>query len=188
MRSAGYANWPEYFKPCHSGNIEQTGELDYALTVSVLSWVIMVKRRFFFLFMLVAAWIPVQFVAAWQSMTRMEWQNVASVSMVSIVAPVQAAEMSMPSDDASASSMACYAMGMMAPAHDGAVSSHVVTTHAAVHVGGGCSTFCFGIPPAVVPLTASRSAPVMVPYEFHASFYQDFIPGVQSPPPVFSLS
>lgn len=147
----------------------------------------MVKRRFFFLFMLVAAWIPVQFVAAWQSMTRMEWQNVASIKVMSIVTPVQAAEMPMTADDASVSSMACDAMGMAA-SDDSAVSSHADTAHAGVHVGGGCSTFCFGIPPAVVPLTASRSAPIMVPYVFHASLYQDFIPGVQSPPPVFSLS
>lgn len=155
-------------------------EVVYALGVSVFSWVIMVKRRFFFLFMLVAAWIPVQFVAAWQSMTRMEWQNVASV---------QAAEMPVAAHSGTVShSMACDAMGMMAAPHDGAVSSHMDTAHGAVHVCGGCSTFCFGIPPAVVPLTANRSAPVMVPYLFHASLYQDFIPGVLSPPPVYSLS
>lgn len=155
-------------------------EVVYALDVSVFSWSIMVKRRFFFLFMLVAAWIPVQFVAAWQSMTEMEWQRVAS-----FVAPVQAAEMSM---TAHAGGMDCDGMGMVGASHDGATLNSSDISHVSVHVGGGCSTFCFGIPPAVVPLAATVSAPVMVPYLFHASLYQDFIPGVLSPPPVYSLS
>ncbi|WP_024871834.1 hypothetical protein [Tolumonas lignilytica] len=119
----------------------------------------MLKRFGLLMMLMLTSWIPLQSVAAWQSMTRTEF-----VSAQTVIPAMTTCHGNMSSD-------------MPATAHKtSAMASH--DTQCA-----GCLPLCTGAPPAVSPWREfARQTPAPIPVRH--SLYSDFIPGVVSPPPL----
>ncbi len=131
------------------------------------------RRLGLILIMLIAGWIPLQSVAAWQSMTHAELNAYPAENQA--VASMEAAAPMMAS--------ACHEMmqsdtTVKQPTHP---MSHDMSSHDS-HCAS-CIPLCSGVPPAVSPwseLAAEQHHPVPAV----TVLYSDFIPGVLSPPPL----